>query len=424
MTLDLHRAVTPAGLRLLVVPLRGTSAVTFFLVVRTGSRNEEPEGWGISHFLEHLVFKGSQKRPTTRAISEAIDGVGGEMNAFTSKEWTAFYAKAASHHVELLLDVVSDMVLRPLLRAEDIERERGVILEEINMYEDTPVRSIADTFEETLFGRHPLAHQITGAKEVIRTVPRATLLRYLARQYRARSAVAALAGNVEPKRGLSLLRKALRAFPVGRAAAAQPFARQFGRSRVRVKAKKTDQSHLVIGAPAVPFLHPDRPAVDLAAAILGGGMSSRLFLEVREKRGLAYAIRTSPEHMVDTGYVATQAGVETKKLREACRVIVREHQRLGARRVSDAELTKAREYLKGKLLLSLEASDEVAQFVGLQEVLLSRILTPDAIFRLLDAVTPADIQRVARQYLSPRRLRLVAVGPELDARALERVLAR
>lgn len=413
MTLDLHQATTKSGLRLLVAPVQGTSAVTFFLVVRTGARNETPDIFGVSHFLEHLFFKGSKNRPTTRAISEAIDGIGGEMNAFTSKEWTAFYAKAASRHAELITDVISDMVLRPLLDEDEIRRERGVIIEEINMYEDTPMRSIGEFFEEMLFGRHVLAHPIVGTKEIIANVPGAAILRYLKRQYRARSAVACLAGNVDPSKGLALLRRALQSFPSGGAVPPTEFHRSFGRDRVRVKSKATDQAHVIIGAPAVHFLHRDRPAVDLAAAILGGGMSSRLFLEVRERRGLAYAVRTVPEHFADTGYVATQSGVDTGKLMEACRVIVAEHARLGEKRVSASELKKAREFVKGKLLLSLEASDEVAQFIALQEVLLGRILTPDDVFRLLDAVGPADIQRVAHRYLRPEQLRLTAIGPEL-----------
>lgn len=422
MTLDLHRATTENGLRLLVAPVQGTGTVTFFLVVKTGARHETPGIFGVSHFLEHLFFKGSKKRPTTRAISEAVDRVGGEMNAFTSKEWTAFYAKAASRHAELLVDVVSDMVLRPLLDEDEIRRERGVIIEEINMYEDTPMKNIGEFFEETLFGRHVLAHPIVGTKEIIANVPRAAILRYLERQYRARSAVACLAGDIDPPSGFKLLRRALAGFPRGSAVPPVAFRRSFGRDRVRTRTKTTDQTHVMIGAPAVHFLHRDRPAVDLAAAILGGGMSSRLFLEVRERRGLAYAVRTMPEHFVDTGYVVTQSGVDTGKFLEACRVIVAEHARLREKRVGDSELTKAREFVKGRLLLSLEASDEVAQFAALQEVLLGRILTPDEVFRLLDDVDPPDIQRVARRYLRTEHLRLVAIGPEPSTDALRRVL--
>lgn len=291
------------------------------------------------------------------------------------------------------------------------------------MYEDTPMRSIGDMFEETLFGRQPLAHTITGTKNVITTVPRSTITAYCARQYRAETAVACLAGNVDPAAGASLLADALRAFPRGRARAPKPFRAQFGRERVRVKEKKTDQAHVMIGSPGVAFLHRDRPAVDLLAAILGGGMSSRMFLEVRERRGLAYSVRTMAEYFVDTGHLVTQAGVDPGKLLAACRVMVRELARIREKRVGRAELEKVREFIKGKLLLSLEASDDVAQYAALQEVLLNRIVTPDAYFRLLDAVGAADIQRVARAYLRPSNLRLVAIGPKLAAQDLGRLLS-
>ena len=235
MTFNLHRATTASGLRLLVAPVLGTSAVTFFLVVRTGARNETPDIFGISHFLEHLFFKGSKQRPTSRAISEDIDRVGGVINACTSKEWTAFYAKAASRHVELVTDVISDMVLRPLLDADEIRRERGVIIEEINMYEDTPMRNIGEFFEETLFGRHVLAHPIVGTKQIITEVPRAKIVRYLKRQYRAQSVVACLAGDIDPSKGLKLLRRALASFPSGSAVAPTVFRSSFGRERAPEK---------------------------------------------------------------------------------------------------------------------------------------------------------------------------------------------
>lgn len=407
---------------MLVLPMSGTSTISFFLVARTGSRQETPELAGVSHFLEHLFFKGSRHRPSTRQISEAIDGVGGEMNAFTSKEVTAFYAKASRRHAELIVDVIGDMVLHPLLKAEDIDRERGVVIEEINMYEDTPMRSIGETFEETLYGQHAIAHPVIGTKENITRFSRDTVVRYLKRQYRAQSVVACLAGDVDPAEGFAMLRRALRVLPEGRAPSPKPFRRNFGRERLRLKEKATDQTHVVIGVPGISALHRDRPAVDLISAILGGGMSSRLFLEVRERRGLAYAVRTSPDYFVDTGYVATQAGVDSKKLLAACGVILEEHAKLRNVRVSSAELNKAREFAKGRLLLALESSDEVAQFAALQESLFNRILTPDDIFRRLDAVEPSDVQRVAKHAFARRQFRLVAIGPRLPERELARLL--
>lgn len=406
-----HRGCLKNGLRTLVIPMAGTSAVSFFLAVRTGSRNETADSTGLSHFLEHLFFKGSKKRPSTREISEVIDGVGGEMNAFTGKEATAFYAKAAYRHADLVVDVISDMVLHPLLDPKEIDRERGVIIEEMNMYEDTPMRTIGELFEETVFGPHALARPIIGTKEVIRRVPRTTILRYLRAQYRAETAVACLAGNIDPADGETVLKRALGKFPAGKAKLPVRFQRTYGRERVRVKEKKTDQTHVMIGAPGVHYLHEDRPALDLLATILGGGMSSRLFIEVRERRGLAYSVRTMTDHFVDAGTIATQAGVDTGKFLDACRVVVAEYGKLRARKVVASELEKAREFIKGKLLLGLETADETAQFAVGQEVLLNRIVTPEEIFRLLDAVKPQDIQRVARQYLKPDALRLVTIGP-------------
>lgn len=420
--LTIHRGTLANGLRTLVIPMAGTSAVTFFLAVRTGSRNETPDIAGISHFLEHLFFKGSKKRPTTKEISEAIDGVGGEMNAFTSKEWTAFYAKAAHRHAGLIVDVISDMVLHSLLDPEEIDRERGVIIEEINMYEDTPMKSIGEFFEETLFGSHALAHPIIGTKEIIRRVPRGTILRYLRSQYRARAAVACVAGNIDQGYGHALLESALARFPRGTARPPVRFGRVFGRDRIRAREKQTDQTHVIIGSPGVHYLHTDRPALDLLATILGGGMSSRLFIEVRERRGLAYSVRTMTDHFVDAGTIVTQAGVDSGKVLEACRVVVAEYGKLRDRRVTTAELDKAREFVKGKLLLGLETSDEAAQFTALQEVLLHRILTPDEIFRRLDAVSPADVQRVAKRYLRTEALRLVTIGPSTPEAELQQIV--
>lgn len=419
-----HRSVTPAGLRLLVVPMGRTSTVTLMVFARTGSRDERAREWGISHFLEHLVFKGSKKRPTTRRISETLDAVGGELNAFTSKEVTVFHAKAAARHAALLADVLGDVVMYPLLRPREIERERGVIAEEIHMYEDTPLQSIEEYWENVLFGRHVLGRKIIGTKESVATLSRAALLAYRSRRYAAGNVVVCLAGNIGPEEGLALLRAQFRRFPAGPTRAARPFRNAWGRRRVGVRDKRTDQAHVVAGGTGVSYTHKDRSAVDLLAAILGGSMSSRLFLEVRERRGLAYAVRTSAEHFTDTGYVATQAGVDPAKLPDAVAVILAEYGKARTTRVPRAELAKARETLKGRLLIRLESSSDVAQFVGGQEVLTGRIVSVDDVFARLDAVTPEDIQRVAQTHLAPSRLRVAAIAPGRPAPALRKVLTR
>jgi predicted Zn-dependent peptidase len=421
---NVHKARTPAGLRLRVVPMAGTGTVTLMILVGTGSRHETPDQSGISHFLEHLFFKGSRKRPTTRLISETIDSVGGEFNAFTSKEMTAFHAKAGAQHAPLLLDVIGDMLLHPLFSPKEIDRERGVITEEINMYEDMPLMTIGEEWETLLYGRHALGRQVIGTKEIVATLPRRAFLSYVGRQYSAANTVACLAGNIDPAYGTKLLTKALTSFPQAAPKRASAFKGTWGVQRVSVKEKKTDQAHVMIGGPGVSYTHADRPAVDVLCAILGGSMSSRMFLEVRERRGLAYSVRTFPEHFVDTGYVATQAGVPPRKFPEAVKVILRQYRKIRTQRVPAAELKKAKETLKGRLLLKLESSDAVAQFVGGQEVLTQRILTVDEVFQRLEAVTPDEVRRVAETALKPSRLRLNVIGEGRTPKELADLLRR
>lgn len=418
----IHRATLPSGLRLRVVPLSGTGTATLLVCVGTGSRYEAASEAGISHFLEHIFFKGSKKRPTTRMISETIDRVGGEFNAFTSKEVTVFWAKAAVKHVALILDVIGDMLLHPLFDPKEIDRERGVITEEINMYEDTPRESIDEFAEELLYGRHPLGRQIIGTKEIVARLKRRAFTRYVAQQYRGRNAVVCLAGNVSAEQGEKLLSDVFRGWPKGAPRRPAPFRGRWGRSRFALKEKQTDQAHVMAATPGVSYTHRDRSAVDLLCAILGGSMSSRLFMEVRERRGLAYAIRTVPQHFTDTGHIATQAGVDPQKLPEAVRVILAEYERLRAKGVPPAELLKAKENLKGRLLLKLESSDDVAQFVAGQEVLTNRILSVDEVFQRLEAVTLQDIRRVARVYLKPASLRIAAIAPGGSAAGLKEAL--
>jgi predicted Zn-dependent peptidase len=418
----IHRKTLPSGLRLLVVPTEGTGAVTLFITVRTGSRNEVPREMGISHFLEHLFFKGSKKRPTTRMISESLDQVGGDFNAFTSKEMTAFWAKSASQHAALLLDVLGDMLLHPLFDPKEIDRERGVITEEMNMYEDTPLQSIDEHFEELLFGSHPLGRKIIGTKEIIARLPRSAFLRYIGAQYGTKNTVVCLAGNISADEGFRLLADMLGKFPKGHPAAPAPFKSAWGKKRVAVREKKTDQAHMIVGGRGLSYLHPDRTVADVLASILGGSMSSRLFIEVRERRGLAYSVRTQAEHFTDTGYVGTQAGVDPGKLEAALRVILREYAKIRDKDVPAAELLKAKEGLKGRLLLRLESSDAVAQFVAGQELLTDRILTIDDVFARIEAVTARDIRRVAKQLLAPSALRIAAIAPNARAARLEKLL--
>jgi len=419
---EIHRSVAPNGLRLLALPMKGTGTVTLMVFIGTGSRNEGNQEAGISHFLEHLFFKGSKKRPSTLLISEALDQIGGEFNAFTSKEMTAFYAKAAAQHEGLITDVIGDMLLHPLFDPKEIDRERGVVIEEMNMYEDTPLESIGENFENLLYGEHSLGRKIVGTKEIISTVSRRSIVGYMKKQYVAPNVVVCVAGNIDPEMSLKSLGKQFKGFTKVEPVAAQEFANEWNSEPVTVRVKKTDQAHVIVGGRGVSYSDKDRCAVDLLSTILGGSMSSRLFIEVRERRGLAYSVHTTAEHFTDTGYVGTQIGVDPNNVKKAVSVILKEYAKIRDKAVDENELSKAKENIKGHMLLRMESSNAVAQFVGGQEILTGRILNIADIFAGYDGVTANDIQRVARKYLSPKLLRIAAIAPDEQTGDLEKLL--
>lgn len=409
---EIERVVLPSGLKLIALPMKGTGTATLMVLVGTGSRYENSEESGASHFLEHLFFKGSKKRPTTLQISEALDEVGGEFNAFTSKEMTAFYAKAGAKHSKLLLDVLGDMLINPLFKQTEIDRERGVVIEEMNMYEDSPMDSIGEQFEKQMFGDHELGRKIIGTKEIISTIPKKKIVKYRNQQYGTSNMVVCMAGNIDPRSTIGLLKRQFRDVPQSKPSKAKEFVDAWGTELVSVKVKKTDQAHVIIGGRGTSLTDSDRCATDLLATILGGSMSSRLFIEVRERRGLAYSVHTAAEHFVDTGYIATQIGVDPNKVKDALSVILNEYKKIREVAVSGSELKKAKENIKGHLLIRMESTNAVAQYVGGQEVLTGRILTLDEVFKNFDAVTPKDIQRVAQKYLAPEYLRIAAITPQ------------
>ncbi len=401
------------GLRVLLSPMRDTETVTVMIMTGTGSRFENERENGLAHFLEHMFFKGTEKRPDAQAITEELDSVGGAYNAFTAKDRTAYFAKVGAKHIETALDVVSDLFLHSKLNAREINKERGAIIQEINMYEDMPMRTVDEVFEELLFGKnHPLGRTILGPKENILSFKRRDFLNYLRRCYTSENTVVCVAGKFSPTR---VLRKIRRDF-ANMASAGKPQFRRFEEidqkaPAVRLKRKKTDQTHLMLGVRAWSLTHPDRYVLAVLNTILGGGMSSRLFREIREKRGLAYSVHSYVEHFVDTGYLAAQVGMEHDNLEKVVSLICAEFRKLTKKLVDSKELKKAKEYLNGHLLLGLESSDSVASFLISQEVLKGEIKTPDEIIKAVNAVSAADVQKVARELLRTERLNLALIGP-------------
>lgn len=411
------------GLRVLTVPLRDTKAVTVFVFTKVGSRYERRSTNGISHFIEHLMFKGTTKRPSTLTISRLLDGVGAQYNAFTSKDWTGYYVKMNAEHTTLALDIVSDMLQHSLFAPKEIERERGVIVEEINMYEDNPVMSIEDIFESAVFGEHhPLGWNIAGPRDVIRTVSRRTLLNFRDRYYHAKNMWVIVAGRIGP----SIDRDIREYFGTVRARAAAPASAPYrvksGGQPVRLKWKEAEQVQLAVGTRAFGYTDKRLPALNVLATVLGGNMSSRLFIQVRERRGLAYSIHAGANPYEDTGSFMVQAGLEKTRTEEALRVILAELRRTATTRISPSELKRTKEYIRGKTILELEDSDSIASWYGRQALFHKTVQTPDEALKKIMAVTADDVRRVAQRLFRPANYRLAVIGPFRDPAPFRRIL--
>jgi predicted Zn-dependent peptidase len=389
------------GVKVLQIPVAGVKSVTALVLFGVGSRYENQPINGLSHFLEHLFFKGSKKRPTAEQISIAVDEVGGEMNAFTSKEYTGYYIKAASQFGELALDVLSDMLLNPLLKEDEIDRERGVIIEEIKMYEDQPMMYVGELFENQLFGDTPLGWDTIGTRQNIKAMQKKQINDYRQNFYTADNMLVVVAGDIAQT--TPHLEKYFAQFSGSRHQNYQKWALE-SRSAYKMHVKPTEQTHLWLGFLGLPANHPDKYVLKVISAILGGGMSSRLFLSVRERQGLAYYVRAASEHYLDSGYLVASAGVATEKVEQAVKAILLEFQKLRDEKVSATELNKVKQYLKGKLLLKIEQTDELAGMLGMQQLLQGEIKTPEEINQLIDAVTLDDISRVAKQIITQQNL--------------------
>jgi predicted Zn-dependent peptidase len=410
------------GLRVLTAPMPQAKSVACFFMLAAGSRYETKDSNGVAHFAEHMFFKGTERRPTARHIAGEIDSIGGEFNAFTGKEYTGYYVKCAAEHRDIALDVLVDMLRHSKFDPEEIEREKGVIVEEMNMYFDTPRDFVDSVYDHLLYGDQPLGWDIIGTKETVRAATRDTFLDYLDHWYRAPRMVAGIAGNLGD--GLvERLEELLGDVPNGSTAPPAPVTVDQSASRVRVHTKASDQAHLRFGVPSYPLEHPDRYALSLLATVLGGGMSSRLFTEVRERRGLAYYVYGYNQGYTDTGTLFAQAGIDINRIDDAITTIAAEFARIADETVDADELEKARNYAKGRLVLSLEDPKGMIMFGLRGEVLECRLREPDEVLAGLDAVTADDIQRVAQDVIRDDRLNLALIGPFDDEERFEKLLA-
>jgi predicted Zn-dependent peptidase len=415
-----ERTVLDNGLRVLTADLPHAQSVSVLITLAAGSRYETAESSGIAHFSEHMFFKGTERRPTARDIAGEIDSIGGEFNAFTGKESTTYYVKCAAESRDVALDVLVDMLRNSRFDPEEIEREKGVIVEEMNMYFDTPRDFIGGVYEQLLYGDQPLGRDIIGTKETVRGATRETFLDYLGRWYMPSRIVLGVAGRI----GDGLLEKAqellgdLTDEPTGEPEPVAPYAN----GRVRVFEKQSDQAHVCLGVHSFPLGHPDRYALQLLATALGGGMSSRLFTEVRERRGLAYYVHGLNHSYTDAGTLYAQAGVDIARIDDAVGTIAAELRKIAAEPLPADELEKARSFAKGRFVLQLETPQGLMMFGLRREVLEKRLPEPSEVLAGLDAVTVDDVSRVARELIADERFRLAVIGPFGDPARFEKLL--
>jgi len=415
-----QKKVYKNGLTLLTVPIETAQSIIMSVFVKAGSRYEEPRVNGISHFLEHLHFKGTKKFPTAKKLSEVVDSIGGEFNANTGKEHTQYFIRAASEHLPLIIDVLTDMLQNPLFDEKEIEREKGVIIEEINMYKDNPQIHIESLFEETMWPGSALGRDIAGTAEVIRAVNRKDILDYRKKWYQPSNMIIAVAGKfneAELEQQLGKLWSGLPNTAVAKVAAASPKQDQ---PRLAVQNKQTEQAHMMVGFKGFDYNHKLNPQLMLLSTILGGGMSSRLFLQIRERRGLAYYVGASLNNYLDTGNFYVRAGLKVSSAPEALEVILAELVKLAQAGVSARELKKAKEYIKGKIVLGLEDPHGTLDWYLTHAAFTKKTETPKEAFAKLEKVTGEEIELLAGQLFRKETLVASVIGPFQDRSVFEK----
>jgi predicted Zn-dependent peptidase len=403
------------GLQVMFIDTKTFPTLTTLLLVGAGSRYETEENNGIAHFFEHMAFKGSKKYKNSFVISSTVEGFGGVFNAFTSKDHTGYWIKATTGHFDTMIDVIADMIQTPKLLTEEIEREKGVIREEINMYEDMPQRKVGEIFENLIYPSQPLGFDIAGTKEIVTKFTRQTFLNYINDLYHPNNAVLVVAGGLSRpiSEYLKVIEEKFLNWKSGTKSSFDRVIEDQTKPQMLIKYKKTEQAHFVLGYRSFSFNDDRKYALNLLSTILGGGMSSRLFIQVRERRGLCYYISSGGEFYHDCGSFVTQAGVTNNldKVKEAIKTVLDEHEKIKSGDIKKEELLKAKEMIKGRLMLSMEDSMNIASFFGTKKILQNKILTPRQVIDKIEAVSSKEISELAKQIFIPKNLNLALIGP-------------
>lgn len=405
------RIVLDNGMRIILAPKEESKAVTVLVLVEAGSKYETKEINGLSHFLEHMCFKGTEKRPKAIDISGELDSIGAEYNAFTGQEYTGYYAKAENKHAEKILDVVADIYLNSTFPEKEIEKERGVIIEEINMYEDLPMRRVGELFTTLLYKDQPAGWDIAGRKEVIRALKREDFLNYRKKHYVAEGTAVIVAGNFNEEEIVLKIKEKFSSVSLDKKEGKKKTEEEQKKPEVLVYNKKSDQTHLIVGVRAFSLFDERRKALSIIAEVLSGGMSSRLFQKIRDELGAAYYVKADGDLFTDHGYFAVAAGIDNKRVEEVTKAILEEFKKLKEEIISETELNKVRDRISGKQAIGLETSDEMAEFFGLQEILKKEVKTPEEIVEELRKVSQNEIKDLANQIFKEESLNMALIGP-------------
>jgi predicted Zn-dependent peptidase len=412
------------GMRIVTVPMKDNPTVTVMVMVEAGTRYETKETNGLSHFLEHMCFKGTQKRGN-KQIAYELESMGAETNAFTSYDYTGYYAKGRFELFPKLLDVVSDVYLNSVFPEAELEKERGVICGEIDMYEDLPQRAVHDLFAQSLFGDQPAGYTILGPKENIKRFKREDFLKYYRQHYVAGKTLIVVAGNVDTRIVEKMVADQFKNIQQGAILAKKKINSKIQGLPIMIQNKKTDQSHLVIGMKSLPMEHPDRTALAVLIGLLGQGMSSRLFVKLREDMGAGYYVRAELGYLTDTDDISDlniRTGTEPKRVAEVIKAIMHEIELFKNQSVSEKELNKIKEYLIGGMYMHLESSDAVAGHVAHFAIAHKDIKTPKEIEKAIRKISADDILRVAKKYLKKESLHLALIGPHENKVEIEKAM--
>jgi predicted Zn-dependent peptidase len=408
--MDYHLHKTSSGYHIVTVPINDKKSATILILIKVGSRNENEQNNGIAHFIEHMLFKGTHNRPSPIQISEEIDQLGADYNAFTSKEYTGFYIKSSSEYLSQSIDILSDMLSNSLFDNNELSKEKNVIIEEINMYNDTPMRQVGNLYEETIFENHPLAYDTAGSKGSVSNLSRDVLVDFFQHHYIAANLVVVLAGDINERESITEVEQKLKV--------PNTIQHEFTRynstqtsPKVRIKYKQSDQAHFCLGVPSFPLGSSMRYALSIFNIIIGGNMSSRLFVELRERRGLCYYISSDNDAYQDTGTWVIQAGVDVNRLEESVEACLVELKKIKNDGITVNEVNKAKKYLKGRLALGLEDSKGIANLYGINLLLEGKIRLPEEILQAIDNVTIDQINSISKDILSNHKVNLAIIGP-------------